>query len=64
MNNREIIMENYLHPFHKETKNEEEYLYFKTPSWFLEDVTTNKKYTNSSLAMINTLKDLEDNNEK
>ena len=26
MNNREIIMENYLHPFHKETKNEEEYL--------------------------------------
>ncbi len=25
MNNRDIIMKNYLHPFHKETKNDEEY---------------------------------------
>ncbi len=26
MNNREIIMDNYLHPFHKEKKDEQEYL--------------------------------------
>ena len=25
MNNREVIMENYLHPFHKETKDDKEY---------------------------------------
>ena len=25
MNNREIIMENYLHPFHKETKSDKDY---------------------------------------
>ncbi len=43
-----------------EFKTEKDSLFFKKPDWFLEDVTTNKNYTNSSLAMLNNLKDLKE----
>ena len=42
-----------------EFKTENDSLTFKKPDWFLDDVTTNKSYTNSSLATINNIKDLE-----
>lgn len=41
-----------------EFKTEEDYLKFKKPDWFLDDVTRNKKYINASLAMINNLEEL------
>lgn len=44
-----------------EFKSEEDYLKFKKPDWFLDDVTRDKKYINASLAMINNLEDLERN---
>ncbi len=47
-----------------EFKTENDSLSFKKPDWFLEDVSTNKNYTNSSLAMIHNIKDMEKNNEK
>lgn len=46
-----------------EFKNENDYKTFKKPSWFKEDITKNKKYINSSLAKINSLKELEEENE-
>ena len=43
-----------------EFKNEKEYLSFKSPTWFLQDVTKDIRYINSSLAMINKLEELEE----
>lgn len=44
-----------------EFKNEDDYKYFNKPEWFEKDITKEKKYINSSLAKINSLKELEEN---
>lgn len=43
--------------------NENDYLSFKKPDWFIEDITKNRKYINSSLSKINSLEELEEENE-
>ncbi len=44
-----------------EFKSEDDYLSFKAPSWFLDNVTGNRKYLNSSLSSISSLDELKTN---